>query len=323
MTDQTMPGRIGRFLLGGIAGVVLAVTAAAAGAEDTRYKPWAPQSGPGGSGGDTTALVRELDALIKQAETARAADPRFLEDLKALARRYAAPGAAPRASALLSDRFADGDYTRNPTWTVSGGQFSIGRNGGLRSVVKARRRTASGDLQAAESILGSILNQGRRSGQATPQYDPGEAAVISAPVDSLPNAFVIEVALSALPLSGEGAGQTGSPHFEIGVFQGRSLVTGYRVIYEPDSKPALMLVRGNARGSSVIDLADVQLNAVDGRPRTLRITRDKAGLMTVSVDGAEKIRASDRAFRDRFAGIVLENEAGDFEIKSVMVDRLP
>lgn len=319
-------GRMVRLLLVGATAVAVALPLGAA-ADDSRYGQWAPPgSSSSGSAtaqtqGDdrTAALVKDLETLVDEAEKAKAADPRFLKDLRALAKRYSWPWSV----SLVSDSFADGNYTASPTWSIASGSFSVTRGGGLRSVVKAVRQSRSTDQKAAEAILGAILNQGASGSAGGSGFEPGKPAAAYLGIANLANAFAIEITLQALPLSGEGAQETGAPRFEFGVYQGQSLVTGYRVAYEPSSSPSLMLTRGNSRGSSVIDVSGDKLNALDGRPRTLRVTRDKAGAMTVSADGRTVIQTTDRAFGDNFTGLVLENRAGDFEVTSVSVSAMP
>jgi hypothetical protein len=76
-------------------------------------------------------LIDEIRPLIERSRQARAADPRFLDDLEAVLGRYVSPW---RVS-LLADDFGDGDYTRNPAWTVHSGVFSIDPRRGLLSRV--------------------------------------------------------------------------------------------------------------------------------------------------------------------------------------------
>src|ERR1700741_3750854 len=88
-------------------------------AEESTYQPWsgATQAQSGQTADQKLQkLVTDLNALIKKAETAKAADPNFIADLKKLSAAYPATGST--ASQLggpgvvfLSDNFADGNYT--------------------------------------------------------------------------------------------------------------------------------------------------------------------------------------------------------------------
>ena len=86
-----MPHRLFALLLS----IALALPAAAAGAdEEERYSEWRGDAAEGAEEGAAQALVRALEALIDEAERARAADPRFLQDLRDA---IAAHGAGPVA----------------------------------------------------------------------------------------------------------------------------------------------------------------------------------------------------------------------------------
>ena len=77
-------------------------------------------------------MIERLDGLIDEAERSRAADLGFLRDLRGLAGEYRR---MPR-TLLLSDDFADGDYTRDPRWTVTAGRYWVEQGWGLRSAIK-------------------------------------------------------------------------------------------------------------------------------------------------------------------------------------------
>ena len=78
------------------------------------------------------ALVEEVNDLIDAAERARAADPKFLEDLRQALEDYQ----GPKLVQLLHDDFRDGNFTRNPRWQEAEGEFTIDRNSGLKSMAK-------------------------------------------------------------------------------------------------------------------------------------------------------------------------------------------
>jgi hypothetical protein len=76
---------------------------------------------------DTQQLVDEIKQLIEEAERARAADPLFLQDLRAAADRFLWPW----RNIVLTDDFADGDFTDAPQWLNPGGFVSVDNNVGL------------------------------------------------------------------------------------------------------------------------------------------------------------------------------------------------
>ena len=146
-----------------LAAVLCAFLFAGAGVRaDEHYSEW------GGGDKQYDALVERLNELIDGAEKARAADPRLLQDLRdAIADHTAAapePEPAPDLppQKLVHDDFRDGNFTRNPAWTVVEGRFSVDSGLGLRSVVakvaapaESSSKTDTKDL--VKSVLGSLL----------------------------------------------------------------------------------------------------------------------------------------------------------------------
>ena len=78
-------------------------------------------------------LAEELLRQVDEAARARAADPRFLDDLRALADKYVNPW----PHLLVQEDFANRDFTANPAWTVASGQFDMDWQGGLYSKLEA------------------------------------------------------------------------------------------------------------------------------------------------------------------------------------------
>lgn len=291
----------------------------AAGAQSaSRYGTWQDESQPQAQD-QVQQLVDKLRALVDQAEQARAADPRFLRDLRDLVRAYDWPWRVE----ILHDDFRDGDYTHDPAWQVRAGLFRIERGGGLYSRIEpaaaapASRETqqGSGDpgKELATAIIGGLLQsygskgkaQESTTGSAPERY---ERAVIEAPAH-ITNAFALRVRLASFAAEGR---------LEIGPYQGRT-ETGYRLVYNPGSARGLELQRVSARGSAVVDASREPLDLETGGEHVLQWTRDGAGEMVVSVDGRELIRVTDRGYRDPFDGLVIANGGGEFSVREVGV----
>ena len=278
----------------------------------TRYAPWT------GEPANSAAILRDLRALIDQAERDRAANPDFLADLRGMADRHD----VPVRRALLADRFTDGDYLCDPAWTVARGKFFVESGYGMRSIVLPPALTTppadgGGQQQATKQILGAILQQVVESGM-----DVGTAASAkSEDSDALiytrlraDNGFALEMEF----LTGKEIGT-----LEVGIFQGAAPGPGYRLALSPGGRPSLVLSRVEARGSVVIDTAIRQLRLEPGKHHRLLWTRGSQGVMTVTVDDQQFMRDSDRTFLDPWDGVLLRNGGGDFTVRQITLRAAP
>lgn len=258
------------------------------------------------------AMIADLRRLIAAADKARAADPVFLRDLNELARRYSWPWDVR----VLFDDFNDGDLSRDPAWTIEGGDILTNRYVGVRTIVVPRgayrderpsqRQSDRGDL--ARQIIGTIL-QGQQQGtreEPRHRYGPREA-VMAAPV-RVSNAFALQVRLSS---------ETTDPgRIEFGVTQGAG-GAGYRFAYNPKGSPSFEILRVGSSGTAVIEASRAATALEDRAFHEIQFTRANNGRMTLSVDGKDVIDTIDRAFRDTFDGVVLRNAGGDFTVRQI------
>ncbi|MDE0387141.1 MAG: hypothetical protein OXI75_00435 [Rhodospirillales bacterium] len=308
--------------------------------DGSRYSEWQPEGAEAADPAALEALARELEALIDQAEDARAADPRFLQDLRDLIATHVAD-AQPR-TALIRDDFSDGDYTDDPRWEVVSGDFSVDGRLGLRTTIPLSGADAEtmrlnldtirdkGDelLEKGEALLdkGKDTVEGLFSGEKTlddlwggdddeAKEDTGPAGPEPAEIvldADIPNAFALELEL-----------MSGITHkdaqFEIDLFQGRAGASGYRLSYLPGDDPGLLLSRFGRRSADVIGESDDGLNLEDGRSHTVALVRGGDGTMTVSVDGTEHIQVKSSALDDPFGGLSLVNSGGDYAIRSIAI----
>lgn len=283
-------------------------------------------------------LLRELDRMTSEAERAKAAHPRLLSDMRALARRYARRW--PRI--VLRDPFLDRNLTANPHWTVEAGAYRIGRHG---LVIGGRTDRASGyatppapepapqqpqdDAQPrfGDDLLGSLLEgltRDRDSDGTTPAENAAqepESPEPPAPASAggglrlrtqlaIPNAFALRVALR----SRAGAGSA----FEMGVVQGAG-DSGYRLIYRPAGSPALSLVRVGRRGSKTLGSVFEPIRLDDRKRHTLVLARDILGEVSAAIDGKLLVRRRDNGFRDDFDSVLLNVTGGTYVVRGVVV----
>lgn len=281
-----------------IAAIALSTTSVAAlNAAETSYSEW--------SGSQTVAsadqLVERLNRLIGNAEKQRAADPRFLRDLRNTIDAYL----ESQIPLFIGEDFSDGNFTRNPVWTVASGKFAIDRSGGLRSGVRAAAASQSGQKQdSAAAILDTILGKSQTN---TPVGN--QRAEIFTPA-KITNTFSATAMIESYAAPGR---------FDMVVYQGTDRSAGYRVSYFPESSPSLELVRFSRKGSSVIDNFEQPLVLEDGNTHAVEWRRATGGAMTVALDGEDILTVTDNAIKSGFDGFAMVNHAGDYIVRSLEV----
>ena len=279
--------------------VAFTVSTASA-AEQPRYGSWE------GNCGRTQEMVGKLWTLVEQAERDRAADPRFLADLRTLVLHYDNPGQA----LVLEDYFSDGDYTRDPRWVVEGGYFSVSRGGLETRVSGARAQHYRRQHQSPEERAAALLAQifARARGQEGLPRLVGQRAKIH--LDRrISNAFAITAEIS-------GRGDFGG--IDLAVYQGKKKRRrGYRLSYVPGE--GIALLRVGRRGGAISERSDRTVTLSDGRMHTIVWTRRPGGHTTVYLDGARLFSAIDRGYKDPFDGIAFVNRGGDYTLRQVTV----
>ncbi|MGJ7456541.1 peptidoglycan-binding protein [Halomonas sp. MA07-2] len=245
----------------------------------------------------TSDLLRRLRQTQREAVTETAPPP---------------PTLSPRIA--LHDDFSDGDYRRNPAWTVLGGDFEVDDNG-LRSIVATQRGTdreprrlgADRPEEIGLAMLELILEQtGSVRREEVPIAVEPARIFVNAPVD---NAFRMDLQIASRQRPGS---------LELGLFQGnRPDGTGYRLVYSPGASPGLSLVRLTTSGVEVIARHEGQLDLEDGQFHSIVWTREENGEMQVHVDDQRLLRVRDAGLGDRFQGFVLANQGGDYTLGRV------
>ena len=316
LAPMTGPSRLTHLLLV----FAMATIGVAGAAETSKYQTWQDPDSVSDQGGTNDErmqqLLDELSTLVEKADRDRAADPRFLHDLKNLIRTYDWPWRV----ALVTEDFTDGRVAASPQWTILSGEFQAEWGVGLRSVVQApqtsgQRKSSSSEGDLAAVLLNQLLKKATDQNQSQPastEQKGTQARIhVSTPIT---NAFAV---------SAEIGSRTRDGRLELGVYQQRPDGAGYRLSYHPGGQPSIELLRVGSRGAAVIDSSYDAIVVNNDSPRTIQWTRDRGGEMVITFDGKEVIRSVDRGLKDPFDGFVLTNLGGDFAVRTVEISGTP
>lgn len=276
-------------------------------AQESTYQPW---SGATQTQANQTAdqklqkLVTDLNALIKKAEGANAADPNFLADLKKLAAQYqAAPAFGGPGVVFLHDNFADGNYTANPVWKVSAGTWSVDTKGthiGLSSAIGQ----ASSNKITGNDVLQAILGQ-----QQQQQPQSTYASIYTA----APIANVFKATIKFV------SGNKNGP-LNVGPYQGASANKAYRLVYQPGNETGLILQRVIGNQVTQVGAYNDPVNLEDGKVHTVTWQREPTGKMRVYLDGQQLIIATDTQIAGNLDGWLNINQGGSYWIREIKVE---
>ncbi|MDA0261614.1 MAG: hypothetical protein O3A21_05375, partial [Proteobacteria bacterium] len=218
--------------------------------------------------------------------------------------------------------FGDGDFTKNPSWTVSAGEFYvdratlISRTGGTAAASSSgsggSAKTDAKDL--ALGVLATILSQQLGGGnqgsqqQAQPATQGATTAVI----------FVPARVTNAFSLAGEISQRSDGGTLELLMYQGNERSSGYGLYFAETGK--LSLIRRTGQSASVVAESTSVPKLRDGGAHVVEWTRTSAGLMAVKIDGQKLIEAVDRGFRDPFDGFTLINRGDEYGLGALRID---
>jgi hypothetical protein len=273
------------------------------------YQPWqGPYNSPTpGQPGDVQQLVKQLRQLIAKAEKAKAADPKFLRDLKNLTDSYDNPW----PNQIFFDNFSNGQYPDNRRWNVSAGNWRIVTqpSPGLATRVNTQQSGQYGNnnQNVLNGLLGALIAP-QGNNQSQNQQGNGYAG-ISAPV-AIPNAFNLHIEFSA---------SHDAQRLDMGMYRNNS-DGGYFLSYMPTAPRGFQLtvvVPGQQSRLLALTAASINLNgqgthAVDWK-------RDRDGRMIVALDGQEIMNVTDTSLRKPFDGFAMGNSGGFYIIRSVAI----
>jgi hypothetical protein len=291
----------------GATGVSMGSFGGAALAQESTYQPWAGATqSPANQTGDQklNSLVTDLNALIKKAEGANAADPNFIADLKKLAAKYPVTGAKPSTAGqvFLYDNFSDGNYTANPVWKVSAGSWKVDTKGssiGLSSIIGQSTSNKVSGNDVLKAILGVQEQQAPQSTYAS--------IYTAAPMS---NTFKMSMKFTSANKKGP---------LNIGPYQGASASSGYRLVYQPGNETGLILQRIVGNQVTQVGTYNDPISLEDGKVHELTWQRESTGKMRVYLDGQQQIIATDTQIQGNFDGWLNVNQGGAYWIREIKV----
>jgi len=250
-------------------------------------------------------LLADLEKKIKEADQRKVANPKFLEELRALVKQYR----STLRVVCVSEDLADGEYRNNPTWIVGSGRFQVTGARRLHSEVpveppapppSSERPSALGTI--FKEILGPTTEEGK--GRGTPST-PVEARIHTL-ADIGPN---FEVDLTVVSRSSRGS-------MEVVLLGGAAqAIPLYRMVYQasPSSERPIQIIRERDGKSYLIDAASQYPSLDDGVPHRVQWIRTSQGQMRVLVDGKEALSTYENYYRSTFSGLALVNKGGTYE----------
>jgi len=264
-------------------------------AQSSDYSNWQPPA----EDSELSQFMDELEALVGKAEQAKAADPLFLKDLNNLIATYRNPW----STRLLYDDFSDGNFTANPKWSVSAGDYIIDPGGtyrGLRSAIVPEGQQTGQNISIGNIVIGTL---------GTGQTGEGGHASIYTPV-RISNAFRVAMQFTSKHKYGR---------WDFGPYQGASGNVAYRLSYFPNATPGLQIQRVTSAGTTAIASYNKALPLETNSDHTLVWTRDRSGMMRVAIDGKELLSVQDTAIKDPFDGFLMINSGGQYSVRWIEI----
>ena len=216
-------------------------------------------------------------------------------------------------SYLWRDDFADGDFTRSPTWQHRGGTVWVDEQKRLRSRVAAVGQGQAGRSVSQEDlplvIIGAILGQGLggNSDRTSPSGTTDRAHVELA--QSIPGNFRVRTTLIAYEPRGQ---------FQISLLGARELEHRALRVTLDNRQMRVAIIGGDG---TVLAQSAVTTRSNTPSLDGLEWRQDTTGIMTVTLDGTRILSKTLPRSAAGYNSLRLSNFLGDFAVDYVEVGR--
>lgn len=275
------------------------------------------------AGAGMDRVLEELRQIVAEGRATKAAKPAFLNKLEKIVQRAGGTLAEP----LLLETFRDGDFDRNPTWTVLSGNFHVDASGALFSSQGGAADTlpmetggmkpeekADSDVKVMMGIVGMLARQvtppGGESGlgKGRGAVEAGTAVIHVAVATD--NAFQVRFTVR---LDGD-HGEAG-----LGLFMGQDVGSGYQIMVnaDPNRNKTMEIIRYNDNHQRLTVAMYPGNGLGDGLSHEIFWKRDDNGNMTVSLDGHSLLQARDLSISGGFDGLALINRNSEVAFDNI------
>lgn len=209
----------------------------------------------------------------------------------------------------IGDDFNDGNYTSGSRWSVIAGEFQV-EQGALRSRLATATPQSQQEIgrDMIQGVLGQVL--GVPLGGAAGGAD--KAAAISQDT-GFGNAFKLTMRIAGDPAGGDAK-------MNIGPYQGRNVIQGYRLVYDARSARPLAIVATTDAGSRTAVSSASAPNLSDGQWHRMVWSRDSSGQMLVTIDDTPYLSVTDLGLDGSNTGLSFVNLGGDWKLDDIAVE---
>jgi peptidoglycan hydrolase-like protein with peptidoglycan-binding domain len=266
-------------------------------------------------GADMSYYIANLETLVYDAESGNDAARWVIDELYLLLDDYYL-AQAPVATwgwptQILATDFRTAGNIHNAGVLLDAGNFYIDRYVGLVSQ-PANLDDDDGDLNGEElalAILGALLSEATNSNSGG-NNNTGPDVLAQGHITAFTtNAFSMDFVVSA---------KNATQPLVIGLFESNLYTPGYRIAFEPgrSGEAAIILCTGN-NNLVLVETSWPNINLADGKPHYIQWTRDWNGYMELYIDGALVIAVTDTYMNNRFEGVIIQSNGGDWAIESL------